>query len=169
MAMLLGLVRPDDGSGTILGHPLAATGAYLSRVGALIETSAFHPGLTGHQSLRLLSLLQASPVADVEARCRELIAHVGLTGRGDDRVGTYSLGMKQRLAIAGALLNDPDLVILDEPANGVDSRGMRDLRHIIGAMARDGRTVLVSSHLLATGSWPESSSLDGCSCALPSH
>lgn len=144
MAMLLGLVRPTGGSAKVLGHPLGRTQTYLSRVGALIEAPAFHPGLAGRENLRHLARLGRHDTAEIPG----LVRLVGLSGRDDDRYGHYSLGMKQRLGIAAALLGDPDLVVLDEPTNGVDPQGMRDIRAIVREIAREGRTVLVSSHLL---------------------
>jgi ABC-2 type transport system ATP-binding protein len=144
MAMLLGLVRPSGGTGTVLGAPLARPGAYLDRVGATIEGPALWPGLTGAQNLRALAALGGHDGAPVP----KLLDLVGLTGRGDDRLRGYSLGMKQRLSIATALLGDPELLILDEPSNGLDPVGMRDMRELIGRIAGGGRTVFVSSHLL---------------------
>ncbi len=145
MAMLLGLVRPSDGTATVLGHPLERPGDFLGRVGALIETPAFHPAVSGADNLRALAILGRQPSRNIP----ELIELVGLAGRGDDRYGAYSLGMKQRLGIAAALLGDPELVILDEPTNGLDPVGMQDMRTLIGTIAAQGRTVLVSSHLLS--------------------
>jgi ABC-2 type transport system ATP-binding protein len=145
MAMLLGLVTPTSGTGHVLGAPLDDPAAYLGRVGALVETPAFWPGLTGRENLRALADLAAHDVRRVDL-CLEL---VGLRDRGDDRYGTYSLGMKQRLGIAAALLGDPELLVLDEPVNGLDPTGITEMRHLIGELAREGRTVLVSSHLLS--------------------
>jgi ABC-2 type transport system ATP-binding protein len=145
MAMLLGLVRASDGSATVLDHPIERTADYLGRVGALIETPAFHPAVSGVDNLRALALLARQSPDDID----DLITLVGLDGRGDDRYGSYSLGMKQRLGIAAALLGDPELVILDEPTNGLDPVGMQDVRALIGEIAGHGRTVLVSSHLLS--------------------
>ncbi|WP_205528389.1 ABC transporter ATP-binding protein [Desertimonas flava] len=155
MAMLLGLVRPTSGDATVLGAPIAHRADYLSRVGALIEGPAFHPGVSGVDNLRSLAVLGG--FGDRRAEIDGLIDVVGLTGRGGDRYGSYSLGMKQRLGIAASLLGDPDLVILDEPTNGLDPMGMQDIRNLIreisGARDRSGtgsrRTVLVSSHLLS--------------------
>ena len=147
MAMLLGLVQPDERhrprcSATRSSRPAD----YLGRVGALIERPGVPPGRVGHrQPARRSPCWPASPPDDIA----ELIDLVGLTGRGDDRYGAYSLGMKQRLGIAAALLGDPDLVILDEPTNGLDPMGMQDIRDLIGEIAGDGRTVIVSSHLLS--------------------
>jgi ABC-2 type transport system ATP-binding protein len=145
MSMLLGLVRPSAGSGTVLGEPISDPGAYLHRVGALIETPAFYPALTGRENLRVFAIAGRHD----EARIDELLDTVGLTGRGDDRTRTYSLGMKQRLGIAAALLGDPELLILDEPTNGLDPQGVREMRALVGELAGGGRTVLVSSHDLS--------------------
>lgn len=147
MAMLLGLVRPSGGTATVLGHDLSRRGAYLPRVGALIESPAFHPAASGRANLRAQAII-AGHRGDA-GHIDGLLTLVGLDGRGDDRVGSYSLGMKQRLGIAAALIGDPELVILDEPTNGLDPVGMQEVRTLIGVIARQGRTVLVSSHLLA--------------------
>lgn len=144
MAMLLGLVRPTSGTAQVLGRGIARPQDYLDRVGALIEAPAFHTGLTGAENLRHLARLGGHDRSGIG----ELVELVGLSGREDDRYGTYSLGMKQRLGIAAALLGDPELVVLDEPTNGVDPQGMRDIRRIVREIAGQGRTVLVSSHLL---------------------
>ena len=145
MGMLLGLVRPTSGDAWVLGSPIERRSEYLPQVGSLIEGPAFHPGVSGVDNLRALAILGGLATDDVP----ELIELVGLGGRGDDRYGTYSLGMKQRLGIAASLLGDPRLVILDEPTNGLDPMGMQDVRELIGAIARRGRTVIVSSHLLS--------------------
>jgi ABC-2 type transport system ATP-binding protein len=145
MAMLLGLVRPTGGTGTVLGAPISRRADYLDRVGALIETPAFHPGVSGSDNLRSLAALSGQNGRDIP----ELLDLVGLAGRGKDRVGSYSLGMKQRLGIAAALLGRPDLVILDEPTNGLDPVGMQEVRTIVRDIAERGCTVVVSSHLLS--------------------
>ncbi len=147
MAMLLGLVRPSGGSATVLGHDLSDRAAYLPRVGALIESPAFHPAASGWANLRAQAILGGHD-SDLH-HIDELIELVGLEGRGDDRVGAYSFGMKQRLGIAAALIGDPELVILDEPTNGLDPVGMQEVRTLVGRIATQGRTVLVSSHLLS--------------------
>src|SRR4051794_1454046 len=122
MAMLLGLVRPSAGAGTVLGDSIAAPAAYLPRVGAMIESPAFYPALTGAENLRMFATVGRQ---DTE-RVGPLLDVVGLGERGDDRYRTYSLGMKQRLGIAAALLGDPALLILDEPANGLDPQGVHE-------------------------------------------
>ncbi|MDQ3947483.1 MAG: ATP-binding cassette domain-containing protein [Actinomycetota bacterium] len=145
MAMLLGLVSPTAGSGTVLGHPLSDPSAYLCRVGALIEGPAFYPALSGRRNLAVLATLGGHDPAQIPG----LLDLVGLGTRGDDRFGRYSLGMKQRLGIAAALLGDPQLLILDEPSNGLDPAGIHEMRDLIGRLARDDRTVFVSSHALS--------------------
>ncbi|WP_460467631.1 ABC transporter ATP-binding protein [Calidifontibacter terrae] len=145
MSMLLGLVRPSAGTGSVLGHDLRNPRAFLPQVGALIEGPAFYPSMSGSDNLRNLSRLGRHN-AD---RIPGLLELVGLGDRGNDNYASYSLGMKQRLGIAAALLGDPELVILDEPTNGVDPQGMRDIRQLVRRISQEGRTVLVSSHLLA--------------------
>ncbi len=150
LRMLLGLVRPSAGEGTVLGEPLTRPQRYLSRVGALIESPALYPGLSGEHNLAVLATLGGHD----RARIPEVIAEVGLAGRGGDAFRTYSLGMKQRLAIAAALLADPDLLVLDEPTNGLDPTGIQQMRELLRGLAqrpgdKQPRTVLVSSHLLS--------------------
>jgi ABC-2 type transport system ATP-binding protein len=144
MAMLLGLVRPSSGTGEVLGVPLDQPNRFLPRVGALIEGPALYPGLSGVENLRVLAAVGGKDPSAIP----ELLDLVGLGDRGDDRFKEYSLGMKQRLGIAGALLGDPELLILDEPTNGLDPKGMADMRAIIRRVGRGERTVLLSSHLL---------------------
>jgi ABC-2 type transport system ATP-binding protein len=145
MAMLLGLVSPSGGSGNVLGEPISKPGTYLSKVGALVERPAFYPGLSGRENLELLATVAGQDSGQVP----ELLALVGLEGRGADRFGTYSMGMKQRLGIAAALLGDPALLILDEPTNGLDPAGIHEMRELIRRLADGGRTIFVSSHVLA--------------------
>jgi ABC-2 type transport system ATP-binding protein len=145
MGMLLGLVAPTSGTGTVLGSPLGEPSKYLGDVGALIESPAFWPSLTGAENLQLLATL-----SDHDARAiAGLLELVGLADRAIDRFGSYSLGMKQRLGVAAALLGDPTLLILDEPTNGLDPSGISDMRRLIASVTHDNRTVLVSSHILS--------------------
>ncbi|ONH23362.1 ABC transporter ATP-binding protein [Pseudofrankia asymbiotica] len=149
LRMLLGLVRPTTGQGTVLGRPLTEPAGYLPRVGALIESPALYPRLSARRNLEALAILagQYHP-----SWIQEVLDEVGLGERADDEVRSYSLGMKQRLAIAAALLGDPDLLVLDEPTNGLDPMGIRLMRELIRDLSiRDNRprTVVVSSHLLA--------------------
>lgn len=143
--MLLGLIAPTSGEGTVLGHPITEPEKYLSRVGAMIEGPAFYPALTGSENLRVLATLGGFP----QERVDELISLVGLKGRGGDKYKTYSLGMKQRLGIAAALLPEPDLLILDEPTNGLDPEGIQEVRDLLKKLTAGGTTVFVSSHLLS--------------------
>jgi ABC-2 type transport system ATP-binding protein len=143
--MLLGLIRPTSGSAEVLGHPISDPAAYLRRVGALIEAPSFYPTLSGRRNLEVLTRLgRIDP-----ARIAEVLALVGLGDRGSDLVRSYSFGMKQRLGVAAALLPEPDLVILDEPTNGLDPAGIREIRALLRSLAERGITVFVSSHLLA--------------------
>nr|WP_104528360.1 ATP-binding cassette domain-containing protein [Blastococcus saxobsidens] len=145
LRMLLGLVRPDSGSATFDGVPYAALPRPLRTVGAVLET-AFHPARTGRDHLRVYCRAAGLPVS----RADEVLAQVGLADAGRRRAGGYSLGMRQRLALATALLGDPAVLVLDEPANGLDPEGIQWLRGFLRHLAHDqGRTVLVSSHLLS--------------------
>ena len=145
MAMLLGLVRPTSGTATVLGASVEDPAAYLGRVGALIEAPAFWPGLSGIENLRVLATLGGHDAS----RITRVLDLVGLSGRGSDRFGEYSFGMKQRLGIAAALLGDPALLVLDEPTNGLDPAGINEMREFIRAVGDGERTVLVSSHILS--------------------
>ena len=145
MAMLLGLLRPTSGDGTVLGEPIQHPERYLGRVGALLEGPALWPALNSVENLRVLARLGGHD----QRRIPEVLDLVGLGARSGDRFGQYSLGMKQRLGFAAALLGDPELLILDEPTNGLDPAGISDMRDLIARAAADDRTVLVSSHLLS--------------------
>ena len=144
LRMALGLIRPTAGSVSVLGRP-AGRADVTARVGALIEGPGFYPYLSGRDNLRTLARYRRLPAAEVE----RALAVVDLTDRAGDRFRGYSLGMKQRLGVAAALLGDPELVVLDEPTNGLDPAGMADMRELIVSLARGGRTVVLSSHLLA--------------------
>ncbi|HUR62517.1 MAG TPA: ABC transporter ATP-binding protein [Candidatus Thermoplasmatota archaeon] len=143
--MLLGLVQPTSGTATVLGHPITRPRSYLPRVGALIEAPAFYPQLSGARNLRALAVLGGFSTD----RIPRLLAQVGLGDRGQDSYKMYSLGMKQRLGIAAALLPDPELVILDEPTNGLDPGGIHEVRDFLRGLGDAGKTVFVSSHLLS--------------------
>ena len=145
LRMLVGLVRPDHGSATICGRPYADLSVPAAQVGAVFEATSFHPGRTARNHLRVQAL-----AADVDAaRIDDVLELVDLSHAAGKRVGAFSLGMRQRLGLATALLGDPDVLILDEPANGLDPEGMRWLRGLLRGMAADGTAVLVSSHVLA--------------------
>jgi ABC-2 type transport system ATP-binding protein len=143
LRMLLGLVRPTSGAARVLGHepgfPLA-----MARLGALVEGPGFYPYLSGRDNLRVLARYRGLDGTDVEAA----LDRVDLRERGGDRFKSYSMGMKQRLGVASALLGDPELLVLDEPTNGLDPAGMADMRRLIVELAGHGQTVLLSSHLL---------------------
>jgi ABC-2 type transport system ATP-binding protein len=145
LRMLLGLVRPDEGTATINGSTYADLAETLHQVGAVLEASSFHPGRTARNHLRVQALAgQADP-----SRVGDVLELTGLKEAADRRIGGFSLGMRQRLGLATALLTDPELLILDEPANGLDPEGVRWLRDLLRGMAAEGATVLVSSHILA--------------------
>ena len=145
LRMILDLVRPSSGSVRILGSRYRELRAPAQRVGALLDSSGFHPGRTGLNALRVI----AAGTGISYERVDTVLGLVELEGSAQRRVKGYSTGMKQRLALAAALLGDPEVLILDEPANGLDPEGMRWLRTFLRAQAKDGRTVLVSSHVLA--------------------
>src|SRR5438105_11362069 len=143
---LLGLTRPSSGAVTLLGFPQPAKRREaLARVGAIVEEPRFHPHLTGRENLRIVA---AARDKAADGRIPSSLERVGLAQRADDRVKTYSLGMRQRLGIARCLLADPALLILDEPMNGLDPAGILEMRHLIRAFVGEGRTVFLSSHLL---------------------
>jgi ABC-type multidrug transport system ATPase subunit len=143
LRMLLGLIRPTRGTALVVGAPPGAPEG-LARIGALVETPAFYPFLSGFDNLGVLARHADVPAKRIHAVLEEL----ELTARAGDRFGTYSLGMKQRLGVAAALLKDPELLILDEPTNGMDAAGMAEMRIFIRSLGRSGRTVLLSSHLM---------------------
>ncbi|RJO71286.1 ABC transporter ATP-binding protein [Nocardia panacis] len=143
LRMLVGLIRPSAGRATVLGRPPGDPAA-LRRIGVLIEGPGFYPYLSGADNLRVLADYRGLGGAAVA----EALDRVGLTARAGDRFRTYSLGMKQRLGVGAALLGRPDLLILDEPTNGLDPAGMAEMRELIVALAADGHTVVLSSHLL---------------------
>jgi ABC-2 type transport system ATP-binding protein len=145
LRMLLGLAKPSAGTARILGRPYGELTQPALRVGAVLEATDFHPGRSGRDHLRMLSRAARLP----DARVDEVLRLVELDGAARRRVKGYSLGMRQRLGLAAALLGDPELLILDEPANGLDPEGVRWLRDFLRAFAAGSRTVLVSSHVLA--------------------
>ncbi len=145
MRALLGLLRPSGGEALVEGASPTSMVDPLRTIGAALEATAFHPGRSGRNHLRTLAAASRIPFSRVE----EVLEMVELTGDAKRRVKGYSLGMRQRLALAAALLGDPRILILDEPANGLDPKGMRWLRDLLRGQAAAGRTVLVSSHLLS--------------------
>ena len=145
LRMLLGLVAPSAGTATIDGHTYSDLPDPLHTVGAALEASSFHPGRTARNHLRIQALAGRTD----PSRVASILDMVGLADAADRRVGGYSQGMRQRLALATALLHEPEVLILDEPANGLDPDGVRWLRELLRELAGKGATVLVSSHLLA--------------------
>ncbi len=145
LRLLLGLAEPTSGTALVLGRRYRELADPIRRVGAVLESGDFDPGRSGRNHLRTLALAGGIGFARVD----ELLELVELTAAADRAVRTYSLGMRQRLGLAGALLGDPELLILDEPANGLDPAGMHWLRGFLRQFARSGRTVLISSHVLA--------------------
>jgi ABC-2 type transport system ATP-binding protein len=145
LRMLLGLVTPTAGSARINGRAYRELTDPIRHVGAVLEASSFHPGRTARDHLRVIATAAGLPMA----RADQVLAQVGLASAASRRVGGFSLGMRQRLGLATALLGDPQVLILDEPANGLDPEGVHWLRGFLRHLADQGRTVLVSSHLLA--------------------
>lgn len=141
--MVLGLIRPTHGDALIFGRPVADRTA-LARVGSLVDGGTFYPFLSGYDNLRVLARTQGNHAADIDG----VLARVELARDAGRKVKGYSTGMKQRLGVAAALLSEPDLIILDEPANGLDAAGIQDMRGLIRALAADGKAVFLSSHLL---------------------
>ena len=143
MRMLVGLMRPTGGTATVLGQTIGSP-ASLVRVGAMIEAPDFYPFLSGRDNLRVMAAHADVAPEQVSA----VLAQVELASRADDRFGTYSMGMKQRLGVAAALLKDPELLILDEPTTGLDPAGIADMRLLLRRLGQGRRTVLLSSHLM---------------------
>lgn len=144
LRMLLGLVQPTSGTATMMGAaPGSADG--LGQTGSMIENPAFYPHLSGHENLLVLAKYTGTPVERID----RVLAEVELANRGGDAFRTYSMGMKQRLGVAAALLKDPALLILDEPTNGLDPAGMVEMRSLIRHLGTGDRTVLISSHLMS--------------------
>ena len=145
LRMLLGLIAPDAGTATISGHPYPTLPAPNKQVGAVLEASGFHPARSGRNHLRIYGTVNSYP----PERADQVLELVGLADVGRRPVRGYSLGMRQRLALATALLGDPRVLILDEPANGLDPEGIAWLRQLLRSLVDEGRTVLVSSHVLS--------------------
>ncbi|MFC8720344.1 ATP-binding cassette domain-containing protein [Kitasatospora sp. NPDC057198] len=145
LRMVLGLDRPTSGTALVDGRPYAALERPLCRVGALLDAQAVHPGRTAAGHLRWIAASHGLPARRVD----EVLALVGLAGAAGHRIRTFSLGMRQRLGIAAALLGDPAALLLDEPVNGLDAEGIRWIRELLRRLAGEGRAVLVSSHLMA--------------------
>ena len=143
LRMLLGLIRPSSGSAQVVGHRPGEP-AGLARIGSLVESPAFYPYLSGRENLKVVADYAGLPHVRVDAALDE----VELLSRAKDRFGTYSMGMKQRLAVAAALIKEPELMILDEPTNGLDPQGVVEMRNLIRRLGTGSRTVLLSSHLL---------------------
>ncbi len=145
LRMMLGLVHPTSGTATIGGTAYVHLDRPLHMVGAALEATNFHPGRSGRDHLRVLAAAGGIPEARVDA----MLELVAIPAAARQRAGAYSMGMRQRLGLAAALLGDPDVVVCDEPANGLDPEGIRWLRGLLRALAEEGRTILVSSHMLA--------------------
>jgi ABC-type multidrug transport system ATPase subunit len=143
LRILTGLLHPTAGTAAVVGSPPGSTES-LKRLGAMVETPAFYPYLSGRDNLRVMARYIGAPSARIEA----VLKQVELTNRAHHKFKTYSTGMKQRLGVAAALLKDPELLILDEPTSGLDPQGTVDMRALIRGIAEEGRTVLLSSHLL---------------------
>src|SRR6266487_7071186 len=143
LRMLVGLIRPTAGTARVLGQPPGVSGA-LGRIGSLIEAPAFYPYLSGRDNLRVVARFCGVAEERVDAALEE----VGMRARGSDRFSTYSLGMRQRLGVAGALIKEPEVLILDEPTGGLDPQGVVEMRELIRSLGQRGRTVMLSSHLL---------------------
>ncbi len=142
LGMLMGVVNPTSGSFSWFGEP--PTHHLRRKIGAVLEHPIFYPYLSGQKNLELMAMIKQAPAENIP----KVLELVELSGRKDDKYRTYSLGMKQRLAIASALLNDPIVLILDEPTNGLDPMGIAEIREIIRRIAQDGKTIILASHLL---------------------
>ena len=147
LRLLLGLAEPTAGEALVFGRRYRDLDQPMRRVGAVLESNDFHPGRSGRDHLRILALASEAEIS--RGRVDEVLELVGLASAAQRRVGTYSLGMRQRLGLAGALLGEPELLVLDEPANGLDPTGIHWLRTFIRRFAVEGGTVLISSHVLA--------------------
>jgi len=145
LRIILGLVQPTAGRATVMGRLYRELADPAKDVGAVLEASSFHPGRSGRSHLQVVAAAAGIPFARVE----EALGLVQMTADAGRRVGGYSLGMRQRLSLAAALLGDPKVLVLDEPANGLDPQGMRWLRELLRTLAAEGRTILISSHVLA--------------------
>jgi len=145
LRVILGLVHPTAGKATVMGRLYRQLESPTQQVGAVLEASDFHPGRSGRNHLRVLAAATGIPRSRVE----EILEVVDLQGAAGRRAGGYSLGMRQRLSLAGALLGDPGILVLDEPANGLDPQGIRWLREFLRSLAAEGRTIFISSHVLA--------------------
>ena len=144
LRMLLGLIRPTSGTAVVAGRR-PGDPAGLAKIGSLVESPAFYPYLSGRENLKVIATYAGVPHSKVDPALEE----VELLDRGKDRFGTYSMGMKQRLGVAAALLKEPELLILDEPTNGLDPQGVVEMRSLIRRLGTGSRTVLLSSHLLS--------------------
>jgi ABC-2 type transport system ATP-binding protein len=145
LRVILGLVHPSSGRATVMGRLYRQLESPTQQVGAVLEATDFHPGRSGRNHLRVLAAATGIPRSRVE----EVLQVVDLQGPAGRRAGGYSLGMRQRLSLAGALLGDPRVLVLDEPANGLDPQGIRWLREFLRSLAAEGRTIFISSHVLA--------------------
>jgi ABC-type multidrug transport system ATPase subunit len=144
--VLLGLTHADSGSMSLLGYPVPQhRDRALARIGAIVDEPRFHGHLSGHQNLQILAAAREPPA---RTRVDAVLERVGMAHRANDKVAKYSMGMRQRLGVAACLLGDPQLLILDEPMNGLDPAGMLDMREMILSLVAEGRTVVLSSHLL---------------------
>lgn len=144
IGLMLGLLQPNKGSVEILGENVRKDRSVLKRVGAMAETAAFYPYLSGYENLRVLALMSGIS----ESRIWEVLGLVGLKDRAQSRYRTYSLGMRQRLGVAAALLADPEILLLDEPTIGLDPAGMKEVRDLVADLGRQGKTIFFCSHLL---------------------